>query len=92
LCFFNDFKNGLRAIDRALELLPKQLGWQFERASLLRMKEEEEEEKKCSVDVEEAYLKFVSSNPMDHRNFPEACYYLAQYYLLSHNESKGKMY
>ena len=82
--------NGLRAIDRAIELLPSHLDWLYDRASFLRVKEEEKG--KYSVDVEEAYLKFVSSNPTDHHNYPEACYYLAQIYLLSHEEPKGKMY
>jgi len=90
--FINDSKNGLRAIDRAIELLPGHLDWLFDRASLLRMTEEKDGKKKYSVYVEEAYLKFISSNPTDHRDYPEACYYLAQIYLLSHEEPKGKMY
>jgi len=89
-----DYKNGLRAVDRAIELLPDQTDWLFGRVKLLlRLLYQNREEKKeeYGVDVAEAFLKFISSNPMDNRNIPEACYYLVQIYVLS-DVPKAKIY
>ena len=81
--FVNNHKNGLRAVDQAIEMLPEQTDWLYDRATLIRMKED---------DAAEAYLKFISLNPTDHRKFPEACYCLAQIYVLSGEKTKAEMY
>lgn len=39
------YKHGLRALDRALELLPNQLGWLYDRASITRLAEEKKEQR-----------------------------------------------
>jgi len=88
LGFVGDHNNGLRAVDRALELLPDQTDWLYDRATFIRLKETE----KQGADDAEAYLKFISSNPRDHRKFPEACYCLAQIYLLSGDHTQAKSY
>ena len=94
LGFVGDYKNGLRAIDRAIELLPNQTGWLYERATFIRLAEDEEGLKnaKYSVDVAEAYFKFLKSNPEDHRKFPEALYSLAHIYFVSGEVNKAKAF
>jgi len=94
LGFVGDYKNGLRAVERAIEILPNHPDWLYTRATLMRLAEDQEglRNKKYSVDVAEAYLKFMSSNPMDHRKFPEACYSLAHIYFFSGEISKAKTY
>jgi len=84
-CMFRivgDYKNGLRAVDRAIELLPNQTDWLYDRATFLQK----------GMGVREAYLKFISSNPTDHQKYPEACYSLAQIYLLSGDHTQAKAY
>ncbi len=87
--------NGLIAIERAIELLPSHTDWQYERATRLRLIEEEEGKKRKRYlfdDVAEAYLKFLSSNPTDHRKRPEAFYCLAYIYALSNEITKVQTY
>ena len=86
--FVGDHKNGLRAVDRALELLPTQTNWLYDRATFIRLGEKE----KHGADIAEAYLKFISSNPTDHCKFPEACYCLAQIYFFSGDQTQAKSY
>ena len=81
-----DYRNGLRALDRATELLPNHSGWLFGRAQLLRMKN------KRSPEAVEAYLTFLSSNPTDHPMFPDACYFLAHIYAITNDKVKAKAY
>ena len=96
LGFVGDHKNGLRTIDRAIEMLPNQVDWLYYRATHLRLIVDEEEKnkknKKHEVDAVEAYLKFISSNPRDHRKVPEACFSLAQIYAHWGEIAKAKIY
>jgi len=88
-------KNGLRAIDRAIELLPNHPSWLFNRADLIRLIDEGAEKKTkhiYSAEAVEAYMKFISSNPMDHQHFPVACYLLAHIYAFMREYSKAKTY
>jgi len=66
LGFVTDNKNGLRAVERAIEMLPNHPDWLYTRATLMRLAEDERglKGKKYSADVAEAYLKFMSSNPI----------------------------
>jgi len=88
--FVQNNNNGLRAIDRAIEMLPDHQDWLYERASFLEIRQRDQ--KQYVVDAIEAYLKFMSSNSTDHRKFPEACYFLAQIYFLSGDRPQAKMY
>jgi len=89
--FVNDYKNGFRATERAIEMLPNQQGWLYDRATHVKLKECEEKNK-FGDDTVEAYLKFISSNHRDHRKFPEACYCLAHIYAHSNEITKAKEY
>jgi len=88
LGFVGDHKNGLRAVDRAMELLPNQPGWLYDRATFIRLGEK----KKYGGEDAKAYLKFMSLNPKDHRKYSEACYCLAQIYFLSGDPTQAKTY
>jgi len=93
--FVGDHKNGLRAIERAIEMLPNQTDWLYARATHLRLvvvEEEKKKNKKYGVYAVEAYLKFMSSNPRNHRKFPEACYSLAQIYVFWGDITNAKLY
>jgi len=56
------------------------------------MKEQKKRKKTYSTEAVEAYLKFISSNPMDHRHFPVACYLLAHIYAFLGEKTKAKTY
>jgi len=89
------FQNGLRAIDRALELLPNHLDWLLVKATWIRLLEQQVKklDEIDSAEVVEAYLKFISSNPTaDHRDFPQVCYSLALIYALSSDKTNAKTY
>jgi len=92
--FVGDYKNGSRALDRAIELLPNHPGWLYSRAGFMRLIQEgvSKEKNIYTPDVAEAYLTFLASNPMDHRHFPDACYFLAHIYALSDDRVKAKTY
>jgi len=92
--FLDKHSNGLRAVERAIELLPNQPDWLYDRATHIRLRDDEVAKVKniYTVDAAEAYLKFLSSNPMDQRKYPEACYCLSQIYLLSGEIGKAKVY
>ena len=92
LVFVGDHKNGLRAVDRAIELLPNHTDWLYTRATLMRLAELSNDENSYSADAAELYLEFVSSNPPDHHKFPEAFYCLTLIYLLSHEKTEAQKY
>jgi len=91
LGYVRDHNNGLRAVERAIEMLPNHPDWLYDRATHLRLREDEEKSKKCG-NAAEAYLKFLSSNPRDHRKYPEACYCLAHIYASLEDMSQSKIY
>jgi len=92
--YVGDHRNALRALDRAIELLPNHPSWLYCRAGFIRLRQQEVSTVKniYTPDVAEAYLTFLSSNPMDHRMFPDACYFLAHIYAISNDRVKAKTY
>jgi len=94
--FIGDSKNILKAVYRAIELLPNQPGWLYDRSTHVRLRDEKEKKQGKNIysgdDAAEAYLKFILSNPMDHCKYPEACYSLSQIYALSGEKIKAKMF
>jgi len=86
--FIQDHRNGLRAVDRALELLPSQTSWLYDRAGFIRMGEAH----KYTSNSPEAYLKFLSSNPPDHPKVPMAYFYLAHLYVMMNELTKAKAF
>jgi len=52
LVFVGDRKNGLRAVDRAIELLPNHADWLYTRATLMRLAELSNDENNYSADAD----------------------------------------
>jgi len=93
--FVVNHRNGLRALDRGMELLPNHPDWLYTRAGCLRVRDEKQKKVKNNIYSDEAvetFLKFIESNPTDHRMFPDACYSLAMIYALSDDKTKAEMY
>ena len=54
LGFVKDHKNALRALDRAIELLPNHPDWLYDRATFIRLNEDSEDWNKRDIDAAEA--------------------------------------
>jgi len=92
LGFAGSYQNGLRAVDRAIELLPNHPDWLFGRAEFIRLIDEGVKKVKNIYNAAEVYSKFLSLNPTDHRQRPEAFYCLAEIYAFSGDKTKAEMY
>lgn len=81
-----DYKNGLKAIDRALKMNAN-AEWLYDRATCLRLGKE-----RLDYEVVEAYEKFLSCNPPDGRFVPEAYYCVSLAYYTMLNMEKSSIY